>query len=67
MCGSILARGHARSCDVAKILSYIGDQSTPFAQAIARFSEQYADQNAKDHQALLEAIKAGRVQAVYGL
>jgi len=67
LCGLILARGHARSGDVGKILGYLGEQTAQFAQAIAHFSEQYADQNAKDHQALLEAITAGRVQAVYGL
>ena len=32
-------------------------------QALARFAETYADQNERDHQALLDAVKSGRVQA----
>ncbi|TDU74682.1 DUF2252 family protein [Streptomyces sp. KS 21] len=34
-----------------------------FDRALASFAELYADQNEKDHQALVDAIKAGRVPA----
>ena len=38
-----------------------------FDQAIADFSEAYADQAERDHAALLTAIKDGRVQAQTGV
>jgi hypothetical protein len=34
-----------------------------FDRAIAAFAEAYADQNERDHAALLDAIATGRVQA----
>jgi uncharacterized protein (DUF2252 family) len=61
--GWALARAHARSGDAALIAGYIGRGSS-FAQAIARFAVRYAAQNARDHAALLEAVRAGRVEAV---
>ena len=67
LCGAILARGHARSGDMAKVIGYIGENSALFGQAIAKFAELYAAQNAKDHQALLAAIRAGKVTAVSGV
>ena len=44
------------------IASYLGS-SDGFDRAIATFAETYADQNERDHAALLEAIETGRVQA----
>jgi hypothetical protein len=35
-----------------------------FDQAIAEFSEAYADQNERDHAALLAAIESGRLSAL---
>jgi hypothetical protein len=35
--------------------------------AIARFAEAYADQNERDHRALVDAIGSGRVVAHVGL
>ncbi len=66
MCGGTLARAHARSGDGIAIASYLGS-STAFDRAIERFAETYADQNERDHQALLQAIASGRVTAESGV
>jgi uncharacterized protein (DUF2252 family) len=66
MCGWTLARAHARSGDHIAIASYLGRGET-FDRAIARFAETYADQNERDHRALLEAIQSGRVSAEQGI
>jgi uncharacterized protein (DUF2252 family) len=62
MCGQTLARAHARSGDRVAIASYLGSGDS-FDRAIAEFSESYAEQNLRDHQALLDAIDSGRVAA----
>ncbi|KUN79835.1 DUF2252 domain-containing protein [Streptomyces griseoruber] len=62
VCGATLARAHARSGDRIAIASYLGGGDV-FDRALAAFAELYADQNEKDHQALLDAIQAGRVPA----
>ncbi len=62
VCGATLARAHARSGDRIAIAGYLG-KSDKFDQALARFAESYADQNERDFQALLDAAKAGQVQA----
>jgi uncharacterized protein (DUF2252 family) len=62
LCGSTLARAHARSGDAAGISGYLG-KGDAFGKALGRFATSYADQNAHDHAALVEAIKAGRVPA----
>jgi uncharacterized protein (DUF2252 family) len=61
-CGWVLARAHARSGDRIQLASYLGKR-TRFDQAIARFASRYADQNERDYEALLKAIKTGKVQA----
>jgi len=66
MCGWALARAHARSGDRVAIASYLGSGDT-FDRAIAEFSVAYADQNALDQQALVDAIKDGSVQAELGV
>jgi hypothetical protein len=62
LCAWTLARAHARSGDSIAIASYLGS-SDVFDRAIAEFAEAYADQNERDHAALLDAIRTGRVQA----
>jgi hypothetical protein len=37
------------------------------AQAITRFAAAYADQNERDHQSLLDAVAAGRLNAEPGM
>jgi hypothetical protein len=66
MCGWTLARAHARSGDRIAIAAYLGKRDT-FDQAIADFSEAYADQNEHDHQALVAAVKSGRIKAQEGV
>ena len=62
LCGWALARAHARSGDAAVLTGYMG-KSTAFEDALADFSVAYADQNERDHAALLNAIRSGRVEA----
>jgi uncharacterized protein (DUF2252 family) len=62
MCGWTLARAHARSGDQVAIASYLGSGEA-FDSAIVEFSAAYADQNERDHAALLAAIDSGRVEA----
>jgi uncharacterized protein (DUF2252 family) len=62
LCGRTLARAHARAGDAVMLSAYMGDDSE-FDKAIAEFAIAYADQTKRDWQALLDAIKAGRVSA----
>ena len=62
MCGWTLARAHARSGDRIAIAAYLGGGDS-FERAIAGFSEAYADQSEHDHEALVAAIDAGRIEA----
>ena len=66
ICGWTLARAHARGGDAAVISGYLGNSDT-FDQAIATFAQRYADQNERDHEALIAAVRSGRVPAVDGL
>jgi uncharacterized protein (DUF2252 family) len=66
LCGWTLARAHARSGDRIAIASYLGG-SDVFDRAIAKFAVTYADQNERDHQALIDAVKSGRITAEQGL
>ncbi len=59
VCGWTLARAHARSGDRIAIAAYLG-KGESFDQAIADFSERYADQNELDYAALADAAKSGR-------
>ncbi len=65
-CGWTLARAHARSGDAVAISAYLGT-GTSFDRAILAFAEAYADQNERDHAALVSAIAEGRVSAVDGI
>jgi len=62
MCGSTLARGHARSGDRVAIASYLGG-GTPFDRALTRFAVDYADQNERDYEDVVAAIREGRLPA----
>jgi uncharacterized protein (DUF2252 family) len=63
LCGWTLARAHAKSGDAATISGYLG-KSDAFDDALGRFALAYADQVQKDHAALVEAIRSGRVEAL---
>ena len=66
LCGWTLARGHARSGHRIAIASYLG-VSDRFDQGIANFATAYADQAEKDYEALLKAIKQGKIVAETGV
>jgi len=63
LCGWALARAHARSGDAATLSGYLG-KSDSFDEALAWFALAYADQNERDHDALLAAVRQGRLEAV---
>jgi uncharacterized protein (DUF2252 family) len=66
ICGWTLARAHARSGDRIAIAAYLGG-SDVFDRAIAQFATAYADQNERDHQSLVDAVKSGRITAEQGV
>jgi uncharacterized protein (DUF2252 family) len=61
VCGWTLARAHARSGDRIAIGAYLG-KGEAFDEAIADFSELYADQNDLDYAAVAAAAKSGRIE-----
>jgi hypothetical protein len=66
VCGSTLARAHARTGDRIAIAAYLGDGDA-FDQAVAKFAHSYADLNERDHQALAAAVRSGEIIAKKGL
>ena len=66
ICGWTLSRAHARSGDRVAIASYLGNGAA-FDQAIAEFSESYADQNEKDYEMLVQAVESKKITAETGL
>jgi uncharacterized protein (DUF2252 family) len=61
-CGRALALAHARSGIAVQLSGYMG-RGEAFDEALTAFSMAYADQNEKDHTALVRAIRAGKVEA----
>jgi uncharacterized protein (DUF2252 family) len=66
ICGWTLARAHARSGDPTAIAAYLGEDDQ-FDRSIVAFSERYANQNERDYQDFLGAIRSGRLQALEGV
>jgi uncharacterized protein (DUF2252 family) len=66
ICAWTLARAHARSGDPVAIAAYLGS-SDKFDRSITDFSERYADQNERDYQAFVDAVRSGRLEAVEGV
>jgi uncharacterized protein (DUF2252 family) len=66
ICGWTLARAHARSGDPVAIAAYLGD-SDAFDKSITNFSQRYADQNERDYQEFVNAVRSGRLKAVEGV
>jgi uncharacterized protein (DUF2252 family) len=60
-CAWTLARAHARSGEPAKISGYLG-KSDAFDKAVADFSIAYADQSERDHETLMKAVRAGKLE-----
>jgi uncharacterized protein (DUF2252 family) len=61
VCGWVLARAHARSGEPSVISGYLG-KGEFFDEAIADFSVLYADQAERDHDAMVKAVRAGRLE-----
>ncbi len=61
LCGGKLAHSHARSGSPAIISGYLG-KNDPFDEAIADFSVAYADQSERDHEVVLQAARAGKLE-----
>jgi uncharacterized protein (DUF2252 family) len=66
ICGWSLARAHARSGDRVAIAAYLG-KSEAFDEAIAAFAGAYADVNESDYEALVRAVRTGRINAKTGI
>jgi uncharacterized protein (DUF2252 family) len=66
LCGWSLARAHARTGDRAAIAGYLG-KGDRFDQAIADFSEAYADQNEADYQVVSGARDSGTLNVESGI
>jgi predicted alpha/beta hydrolase len=66
ICGWTLARAHARSGDPIAIAEYLG-ASDAFDKSITDFSERYADQNQRDYDEFVNAVRSGRLEAVEGV
>src|SRR5205823_6501881 len=60
------ASKYARLGHRIAIAAYLGSSGV-FDQAITRFAAAYADQNERDHQALVDAVAAGRLTAEPGM
>ena len=54
---------HARSGDPAMISGYMG-KTDVFDQAIENFAVAYADQTERDHAALMNAVRSGRIEVI---
>jgi hypothetical protein len=66
ICGWTLARAHGRSGGPIAIAEYLG-ASDAFDKSITDFSQWYADQNERDYQEFVTAIRSGRLEAVEGV
>ena len=62
VCGSLLAKGHARTSGASMIAGYVG-RGDVVDTALCRFARAYADQTEADHAALLAAVARGALPA----
>jgi uncharacterized protein (DUF2252 family) len=65
LCGAKLAMAHARTAHPAQIEGYCGNSDT-LDKAIASFAVAYADQTERDHAAMVEAARSGRIEVIEG-
>ena len=65
-CGWTLARAHARSGDPVAIAAYLG-KGREFDRAMGDFAMRYADQNQRDYDAFVAAIRSGTLEATEGV
>ena len=62
LCGSTLARAHARSGDRFAIAAYLGG-GDKFDESVTQFASTYADQNERDYEAVMQAVRDGRLES----
>ena len=65
LCGTTLARAHARTGLSPVIAGYLGTSNT-FDRAIGEFALAYTEQNRRDYETLAEAEKSGRIEVIRG-
>jgi len=65
-CGWTLARAHARSGDAVAIAAYLG-KGREFDHAMGDFAVRYAEQNERDYEVFVAAIRAGKLEATEGI
>jgi uncharacterized protein (DUF2252 family) len=65
LCAAALARAHARASQPALLAGYLGS-STVFDESLAAYALAYADQNDRDYESFLQAIRSGRIEAEPG-
>jgi uncharacterized protein (DUF2252 family) len=58
-CGQALARSHAKSGNAALISGYLG-KTDVFDEAVSMFAIEYAEQNKRDYEELMQAAKTGK-------
>jgi hypothetical protein len=63
VCGELLAKGHARSGDPCMLVGYLG-MADRFDKALVNFAVDYADQDTRDFEQWLKAIRAGSVEVL---
>jgi uncharacterized protein (DUF2252 family) len=63
VCGAILSRAHARTSDPARIAGYCGN-SAVLDESLAEWAELYGNQTEEDHDELVKAVNAGKIQAI---
>jgi uncharacterized protein (DUF2252 family) len=66
LCGTILAKGHARTGDPVALAAYCGN-SDRLDRAMAKFAFAYAEQTTQDHARLTAAIRKRRIKALLGV
>ncbi len=66
VCGWTLARAHARYGDPVAIAEYLG-RTDEFDRSVTDFSVRYADQNERDFEDFIKAIRSGRLDALEGV
>ena len=62
LCGTVLAKAHARSGDPAMITGYLGEGGE-LPEALSSFAVRYADQATRDWEILKTAIAGGRLNS----
>jgi uncharacterized protein (DUF2252 family) len=62
LCGAALARAHARAGQPALLAGYLG-RSSAFDESLAAFALTYADQNERDYESFLAAVRSGLIPA----